>query len=101
MKTDLRKYAYNKPCQIRLPGCIDGPGHETTVLCHWRDSSTGMGQKENDLLGAWGCKACHDAVDGRRKMDGYLRNRWDEEKAHLEAIIRTQKELIKDGIIKW
>jgi hypothetical protein len=100
---NLRKYAQGKPCQIRLPGCIDSPGHETTVLCHWRDSSTGMGQKENDLLGAWGCHSCHAVVDGRNGL-----RKWTVEHgeagvklAMLEAVLRTQKELVKAGIIKW
>jgi hypothetical protein len=96
---DLRKHAKGKPCMIRLPGCQDGPGHETTVLCHWRDSSTGMGQKENDLFGAWGCSACHDVVDGRARVEGM--NCLDIRAFFLDAIIRTQKELVKAGIIKW
>jgi hypothetical protein len=99
---DLRKHAKGKPCMIRLPGCQDGPGHETTVLCHWRDSSTGMGQKENDLFGAWGCAVCHDYVDGRKEPPN--EPYWTATKSRmalLDGIIRTQRELVKAGIIKW
>lgn len=94
---NLRKYAQNKPCQIRLPGC-DGGG-ETTVLCHWRDACTGMGAKEADVIAAWGCVYCHSAVDGRMQIDG-----WTSEQirtAFLKAIIRTQRELIRSDILKW
>jgi hypothetical protein len=96
---DLRKHAKGKPCMIRLPGCIDSPDHETTVLCHWRDGSTGMGQKEEDLIAAWGCARCHDVVDGRR--DGYKYTYGELKMFMAEAILRTQKELVKAGTIKW
>ena len=84
---------------IRLPGC-DGGG-ETTVLCHYRDSSTGMGQKENDLIGAWGCSHCHDVVDGRTlfKRPGAI-SKEAINTVFLEAIIRTQREIIRMGVIK-
>ena len=93
---NLRKYAQGKPCMIRLPGCTGIA--EETVLCHYRDSSTGMGQKENDLIGAWGCSHCHDVVDGRRNYE------WIDPAgtghAFLQAIIRTQQQLIRDGVFK-
>ena len=104
-KVDLRKYARSKPCMIRLPGCIDGPDHETTVLCHWRDSSTGMGQKSSDLLGAWGCAHCHDVVDGRKKLpeDSIFDAMFPSniKICFMNGIVRTLIELVKAGIIKW
>ncbi len=97
--TDLRKLARDKLCQIRLPGCN---GHaETTVLCHVRMSGiSGMGLKAPDLLGAWGCSACHDVCDRRlRPPEGMTLN--DVRLAFLEGVMRTQAKLIEDGVIKW
>ncbi len=95
--TNLRKLAQGKPCMVRLPGC-DGGG-ETTVLAHYRDSSTGMGQKENDLIGAWACASCHDYVDSRKRHD-----QWEDfneiHQIFLESIIRTQREIIRMGVVK-
>ena len=56
-----------------------------------------MGLKAPDLLGAWACSACHDAIDRRANMDmdrDYVRL------AHLEGVIRTQAALIREGAIK-
>lgn len=62
-----------------------------------------MGQKENDLFGAWGCSHCHDIVDRRKPCrDG--QGQWEPSMVRLafsHGIIRTQKELVKAGIIKW
>ena len=65
----LRKLARGRDCQIRIPFvCNRNP--ETTVLAHYRLSGfAGTGQKPSDLLGAWACSACHDAVDGRARSD--------------------------------
>ena len=94
---NLRQYAKGKPCMVRTPLCNFDP--ETTVLAHWRDSSTGMGQKEFDALGSWACAECHSLVDGRNKNHPYS---YEEVRTwHLEGIIRTIKELAKAGIIKW
>ena len=93
---NLRDYARNKPCMIRLPDICNGDP-ETTVLCHFRMVGiSGMGLKSPDLLGAWGCSNCHDAVDRRRYKDldfDYVRL------AHLEGVIRTQAQLIEDGVV--
>jgi hypothetical protein len=93
---NLRKYAQGKPCMVRLPGC-DGGG-ETTVLAHYRCSSTGMGKKENDLIGAWACCHCHDLVDGRKPNK--LTPRCFVKDMFLEGIIRTQQQLIREFNLK-
>lgn len=95
----LTKLAMGKPCMIRLPAiCNFNP--ETTVLCHYRLPGTcGTGIKPPDLLGAWGCSACHDEVDGRTHKLGsgavslvrYL---------FAEGVMRTQYALIKLEAIK-
>ncbi len=61
----IRDSAKGEECAINLPGC-DGGG-ETTVWCHLPEgiAGRGMGLKGIDLLGAYGCRSCHDAVDRR------------------------------------
>ena len=90
---NLRDYAKGKPCLIRIPG-ICNQNTETVVLCHLRMAGiTGGGQKSPDALGAWGCSDCHTYCESRYND----RDR----RAFLEAIMRTQYQLIKAGILKW
>ena len=91
MKINYRKEARGRECQIRIPDTCNG-NPETTVLCHLPGG--GMGHKQNDLFGAWGCSSCHDAVDGRTivKQPATLLSLW-----HHEAVIRTQEILIEEG----
>jgi hypothetical protein len=54
---------------------------------------SGMGMKADDLLGAWACSACHDAIDRRAHTDldrDYVRL------AHLEGMVRTIAQLRKE-----
>lgn len=93
---NLRKVAQGRDCMVRLPSiCNHNP--ETTVLAHVRLAGiSGMGIKANDLLGAWCCSACHDAIDRRSNMDldrDYVRL------AHLEGMVRTIAQLKKEGLI--
>ena len=81
---------------IRLEGiCNHNP--ETTVLAHIRlPGVSGMGLKADDLLGAWACSSCHDAVDRRSNADldrDYVRL------AHLEGMVRTIAQLRKKELI--
>jgi hypothetical protein len=81
---------------VRLPG-ICNHNSATTVLAHIRLSGvSGMGLKADDLLGAWACSACHDAIDRRFRTDldrDYVRL------AHLEGMVRTIAQLRKEGLI--
>ena len=86
-------------CQVRLPGiCNFNP--ETTVLAHYRLAGTcGTGMKPPDLLGAWACSSCHDAVDSRdRGRD--LSESQVVHLAHAEGCLRTINELIQRGKLK-
>lgn len=95
---NLRKYAEGKPCAVRIPNVCNG-NTATTVLAHFRMSGiSGMGMKSPDLLAAFACSDCHDAIDRRRFMDldrDYVRL------LHLEGVMRTQSFLIDQGKVKW
>jgi hypothetical protein len=87
---NLRNLARGMPCMIRMPGVCNG-NPETTVLCHLRMSGiSGMSMKANDLLGAWGCSACHRYVD-THGIDGRT--------ALLEGMARTQAQLLERGYV--
>jgi hypothetical protein len=90
---NLRDYARDKPCLVRIPHVCSG-GNSTTVLAHVRLTGiSGMGMKSPDLLGAWCCGACHVHCDTNHdnatKADFY------------EGVLRTQAQLIKEGKLKW
>jgi hypothetical protein len=93
---NLRKAAQGRGCMVRLPG-ICNHNSETTVLAHVRLAGvSGIGLKADDLLGAWACSACHDAVDRRSHTDldrDYVRL------AHLEGMVRTIAQLRKEDLI--
>lgn len=93
--TDLKKLARGRSCTVRLPCCLGSP--ETVVLAHYRLAGfSGIGKKPSDLLGAWACAACHDAVDGRAPSDlprDLLRL------YHAEGVMRTLAALEREGAI--
>jgi len=66
VSTKIRKFAKGRACSIRIPGVCNG-NPETTVWCH--APGGGMGAKQSDELGAFGCSSCHDAIDGRIPVD--------------------------------
>ena len=89
---DLRLYARNQECQVRLAGC-DGGG-ETTVLAHLRMSGvSGLGYKAYDLLGAHCCAPCHAYADTHHDAETQL--------AFHAGIFRTQDLLIRRALVKW
>jgi len=82
---NLRKYAQDQPCTVRIPGVCDGGG-PTTVLAHYRLAGTcGTGKKPPDLLGAHCCGPCHAYV-GDRSHD------------LAEGVMRTLDRLARDGV---
>jgi hypothetical protein len=94
--TFLRRAAKDRPCMVRLPEICNGDTR-TTVLAHIRMAGiSGMGMKSPDLIAAWACSACHDAIDRRSHTDlerDYVRL------AHLEGMARTINELAKEGLL--
>jgi hypothetical protein len=79
---------------VRLPE-VCNHNSETVVLAHVRLAGvSGMSVKSPDLIGAWACSACHDAIDRRSHTDldrDYVRL------AHLEGMARTIAQLVKEG----
>lgn len=94
----ITKLARDRPCQVRLPGC-DGGG-PTTVGAHYRSVSLGSGTayKTPDLLVAWACYPCHQAIDGTRDIEDYSKEQI--RFAHLEGVARTINELVRLGKVK-
>lgn len=90
----LTKSARGRECQIRIPGiCNYNP--ETVVLAHL--NGAGMGIKHSDIHGAYACSRCHAVVDGEKQND------WSSDvlkQFHLEGVIRTQKIMLDEGLIK-
>lgn len=81
---------------VRLEG-VCNHNSETVVLAHIRmPGISGMGIKADDLLGAWACSSCHDAIDRRSHMD---LDRNHVRLAHLEGMARTIAQLRKEELI--
>ena len=82
---------------MRLPG-VCNHNSETVVLAHYRLAGvSGMGMKSPDILGAWACSACHDVIDRRDHTDldrDFVRL------AHLDGMVRTIAQLVKEGLVK-
>ena len=81
---------------VRIPE-VCNHNSETVVLAHYRLAGvSGIGMKSPDLLGAWACSACHDAIDRRAHTDldrDYVRL------LHLEGMARTIAQLNREGLI--
>jgi hypothetical protein len=82
---------------VRLHG-VCNHNSETVVLAHYRLAGvSGMGMKSPDIIGAWACSACHDAIDRRAHTDlerDFVRL------AHLDGMVRTIAQLVKEGLVK-
>jgi len=92
----IRESARGEHCTVRLP-CCNG-NTETTVLAHINGIrfKHGTGKKVNDLLGAYCCFNCHQAVDRRDYLD------YDKDfvkLAHYEGVMETIMKLSEKGII--
>lgn len=82
VSTKLRNSAKGQDCTFAIPG-VCTHDRETVVLCHIRDEAKGLGNKANDWSAAFGCSACHDAIDQHRMP------RADELAYSLRAMQRT------------
>jgi hypothetical protein len=71
--TPIRKAARGEDCTVMIAGvCNRDPA--TTVLCHSNRlaDGKGMGLKAPDTEACFGCSACHDVLDGRRPLPGWM-----------------------------
>ena len=93
---NLRKEARGRGCMVRIPD-VCSHNSETVVLAHYRLAGvSGIGMKSPDILGAWACSACHDAIDRRAHTDldrDYVRL------LHLEGMVRTIAQLNREGLL--
>ncbi|KZZ72369.1 hypothetical protein A3765_28595 [Oleiphilus sp. HI0130] len=91
----IRASAKGEECTFQIVGvCNYNP--ETTVLCHLNFELSGMGRKASDLSAAYGCSACHDAIDGRIDSFELEEDRW----FYLgRALYRTQERLHEKQIL--
>lgn len=94
----IRQSARGEQCQIRLPFVCNGDP-ATVVWCHANGSAAGKGlhQKSPDILGAYGCFACHAVYDRRVPVAGLTRQEvellfWE---GHARSVVR----LIERGLI--
>lgn len=89
--------ARSEQCTLAIPGtCVGDP--ETVVACHLPPrGESGLSQKGSDVFVAYGCVACHDAMDGRTQRLQRFGDEW-----HwfaLRGVYRTQQRLIEKGIL--
>lgn len=90
----LVEAAKGEQCTLNIAGvCNHNP--ETVVLCHFPSETHGMGLKSDDLSAGFGCRCCHDAIDGR---SGYL-SREDKEFYMRRSQFRTIRRLEALGIV--
>ncbi|HGG9251101.1 TPA: DUF1364 domain-containing protein [Neisseria meningitidis] len=94
MSSAIRKAAKGEQCTLNIAGvCNHNP--ETVVLCHFPSETHGMGLKSDDLSAGFGCRCCHDAIDGR---SGHL-SREDKEFYMRRSQFRTIRRLEALGIV--
>lgn len=92
ISTKLRQSAKGQTCTFQIVG-ICSHNTEQTVLCHIRDESKGLGNKASDYSAAFGCLACHDAIDQHRL------SKEDELFYSIRAMQRTWDYWIRSGLI--
>jgi len=81
-------------CQVRIPGtCNYTP--ETTIFAHV--GGAGLAYKHYNIIGAYACSDCHDAVDGRAINNDYS---YDElQHMMLDGMVRTLTIMINEGTL--
>ncbi|WP_213881227.1 nuclease domain-containing protein [Pseudomonas sp. dw_358] len=88
----LRDSARDQECTLRFYGiCNRNP--ETTVLAHVPCGQKGMGMKGPDQMSCFACSDCHDALDGRKRVEVDFRD-------VIRAVAETQAFWISKGLMK-
>ena len=96
--TPARRAARDRDCTLMLLGvCNRDPS--TTVLCHSNRlaDGKGMGLKAPDSAACFGCSDCHDVLDGRRPLPGWM-TRQQLDDTFDRAVTITQEQLKLEGI---
>lgn len=89
----LRNSARGQDCTFAIPGiCNHDP--ETVVLCHAPSEVKGIGNKSHDYHAAFGCSACHEALDQHR-----LPEKWHEYFYWLRGLQRTWTIWVERGLV--
>lgn len=91
ISTKLRNSAKGQQCTLRTAVCNNDP--ETTVLAHAPSIYSGMGCKSDDTFAAFGCSACHKALDEHELPI------MDELKAWMQGIAETQRYWLEKGLL--
>ena len=97
--TPARRAARDRDCTLMIPGvCNRDPA--TTVLCHSNrlEHGKGIGLKAPDSAACFGCSDCHDVLDGRRPLPGWM-TRQQLEDTFDRATAITQEQLKLEGIV--
>lgn len=95
--SSLRRRARGRACFVRLPGVCNG-NPETVVLAHIRRAAAGgVSAKPPDICGVYACSDCHDAMDGRTRLDPALAEVLD--RYVLDALLRTLVSLYREGLV--
>jgi hypothetical protein len=89
------KSAKGQDCTVNYPGCSFQDG--TTRFAHLRNNTTGYGTKEQNIHGAYACQHCEDIYSGLSNTNLPY---FSIELHFLQAIIKTQKEMIKNGVLR-
>jgi hypothetical protein len=93
---NLRKLAEGRDCKLRLPG-ICNRDSSTVVLCHLKRGWCGS-LKPPDIVGVWGCSACHDVIDRRVKSE------FTEEQIDAMILVSLCEQLdtyVRERILRW
>ena len=98
VSTPIRCAARGQDCTLRLAVCNFDP--DTTVLCHsnFLADGKGMGLKAPDSAACFGCSDCHDVLDGRRPLPGWI-TRQQLDDTFDRAVAITQEQLKQEGLI--
>lgn len=94
----IMKAAAGMPCSLRLPG-ICNHTNATVVFCHLPGLGKSHASKVSDIHGAFGCSACHTAIDTHSYQKRGLTDAIVLD-AMLRGLCETQARLIGLGIIK-
>lgn len=92
----LMKVAQGQDCMLQIPGVCNGDS-STVVACHanWSEYGKGGALKAHDCYTAWGCSACHMALDQGMHLD------YDEKKFYWQrGFERTVLALFERGLVK-